>query len=168
MDGITLGAFFASNIGILFIILFVIGFIWLGVLTFFVYKSHRYSTSLFGETGKENLREILNDHINRVEGVKVKIIDFEKIVTDVQKNGMNHFAKMSIIRFNPYNDTGGDQSFVLALLDERNNGVVISSMHGRQQTRMYAKPIVAGESSDYELSDEEKEAIRKALSLGYK
>ena len=71
--------------------------------------------------------------------------------------------KVGVIRFNPFADTGGDQSFAVALLDAEGNGVVLSSLHGRADTRIFAKSVQAGRSK-HALSDEEQDAIRKALS----
>ena len=72
--------------------------------------------------------------------------------------------KTGLVRFNPFNDMGGNQSFVIALLDDKNNGFVISSLFVKEGNRVYAKAIKAGKS-DHALSNEEKEAIEKALSF---
>jgi hypothetical protein len=69
--------------------------------------------------------------------------------------------RVGVVRFNPFEDTGGNQSFALAMLDADGNGFVLSSLHSRQQTRVYLKPITAGKS-DGALSDEETEALRRA------
>jgi Protein of unknown function (DUF4446) len=69
---------------------------------------------------------------------------------------------IGLVRFNPFDDTGSDQSFVIALLDDARDGVVISSLHGRSNTRVFAKPVTGGESQ-HALSDEETQAIRVAL-----
>ena len=69
---------------------------------------------------------------------------------------------VSIVRFNPFRDAGGDQSFCIALLDEQQNGVVISSLYSRDGVRVYGKPIQAG-ASTYTLSGEERQAIQKAV-----
>jgi hypothetical protein len=66
-----------------------------------------------------------------------------------------------MVRYNPFNDTGGDQSFSLALLDLRDNGFVITSIHGREVDRIYAKQIDNGKSK-HNLSAEEIEAIKEA------
>lgn len=68
------------------------------------------------------------------------------------------------MRFNPFSQTGGNQSFSLALLDGNNDGIVISSLHNREETRVYAKIVKKGESEkEMPFSDEEREAIRQAL-----
>ena len=69
---------------------------------------------------------------------------------------------IGLVRFNPFEDTGSDQSFAIALLDDARDGIVISSLHGRANTRVFAKPVTNGESA-HNLSDEETQAIRIAL-----
>jgi hypothetical protein len=67
-----------------------------------------------------------------------------------------------LVRYNPFQDTGGDQSFALALLDKRGDGVVVSSLHSRTMTRFYAKPIKGG-VSPLSLSEEEVQAVQQAM-----
>lgn len=69
--------------------------------------------------------------------------------------------KISVVRFNPFGDTGGDQSFALAVLDSHNSGYVITSIHGREGTRIYIKPVDYGKSK-YTLSQEEQKALEQA------
>ena len=69
--------------------------------------------------------------------------------------------KIGLVRFNPFGDGGGNFSFCLALLDAHNSGVVITSMHGRQQNRIYSKRLLNGQS-EVQLTDEEEQAIREA------
>ncbi len=71
--------------------------------------------------------------------------------------------KTGIVKFNPFNETGGNQSFVLALLDNQNNGFVISSLFVKEGNRMYAKPIKDAKS-EILLSKEEMSAIEKAIA----
>jgi hypothetical protein len=70
---------------------------------------------------------------------------------------------IGLVRYNPFEDTGSDQSFAIALLDDDRDGVVLSSLHGRANTRIFAKPVTDGASA-HNLSDEETQAIRIALS----
>ncbi|RME11294.1 MAG: DUF4446 family protein [Ardenticatenia bacterium] len=69
---------------------------------------------------------------------------------------------VGIVRFNPFQETGGNQSFAIAILDSAGNGVTITSLHSRDGTRVYAKPVEKGQS-EYALSDEEREAIALAM-----
>jgi hypothetical protein len=71
--------------------------------------------------------------------------------------------RVGLVRYDAFEDVGGRLSFSCALLDDHGNGVVMTSINGRQDTRVYAKPIVEGHSQ-YNLSVEEEEAIRQAIS----
>jgi hypothetical protein len=70
---------------------------------------------------------------------------------------------VAIIRYNAFGETGSDLSFSVAIVDDAQNGVVITSIFGREESRVYAKPLTAG-TSTYPLSDEEQAAIRKAVN----
>jgi hypothetical protein len=90
----------------------------------------------------------------RVDGVTGRL----PVVEEQGKRAVQH---VGIVRFNPFEDTGGNQSFALALLDSQRDGFVVSSLHSRQNTRIYLKAITAGRS-ETALSEEESEALRKA------
>jgi uncharacterized protein DUF4446 len=72
-------------------------------------------------------------------------------------------TRVGLVRFDAFEDMGGHLSFCTALLDIKGNGVVLTSINGRTETRMYAKPVSGG-ASKYHLSEEEQEAIRRAVS----
>ena len=71
--------------------------------------------------------------------------------------------KIKLVRFNPFDDVGGDQSFILSILDKNNSGAIITSLHNRDITRIYAKPIKEGVGENITLSKEEKSAIVKTI-----
>lgn len=75
----------------------------------------------------------------------------------------NNNLKIGINRFNPFDDVGGDQSFILTILDKDNSGAIITSLHNRDITRIYAKPIKNGVGENITLSKEEKSAIVKTI-----
>lgn len=91
---------------------------------------------------------------------KQELIDkkLDKIDIKVTK----HIRGVGLVRFNPFPDQGGTQSFALALLNEDRDGVVVSSLYARERTSVYSKPI-KNLTSTFELSDEEKEALDKAV-----
>ncbi|OGL52297.1 hypothetical protein A3K55_00595 [Candidatus Shapirobacteria bacterium RBG_13_44_7] len=72
-------------------------------------------------------------------------------------------TKIHLDRFNPFNDLGSDQSFILCLLDNHNTGVIITSLHSRHATRVYAKPITNGQSNGTQLSPEESKTLQKTI-----
>ena len=91
--------------------------------------------------------------------------DFQKLsqgLEKLEKDSKVHIQKVGVIRYNPFSNVGGDQSFSIALLDNNNNGIVITSLYAQDSNRVYAKSIKQGQS-EHSLSDEEKKAIAKAL-----
>ena len=72
--------------------------------------------------------------------------------------------KISLHRYNPFDDLGGDQSFILCLLDNTNSGAIITSLHHRENTRIYAKSIKNGQSQEMPLSEEETKALIKTVN----
>jgi len=105
----------------------------------------------------ENLKEVLAQFRDLEK-------NFEKIseeIENLKEESKFSVQKIGVVRFNPFSEVGGDQSFSIALLDGSNSGVVVTSLYSREGNRVYGKPIKEG-SSEYSLSEEEKEAIEKA------
>ena len=112
----------------------------------------------------KNFKSIMENLLKDVNTSR-KDIDYLKSYCDkIQKEGLLHIQKIGLVRFNPFKDTGGDQSFILSLVDGTDTGVIISGLYARSGTRWYAKKIVKGRSADHELSDEEKKALKEARS----
>jgi hypothetical protein len=88
--------------------------------------------------------------------------EIEAMHAVIEERSRRSLQHIGLVRFNPFEDTGSDQSFAIALLDDQRDGVVLSSLHGRANTRLFAKPVADG-SSPHNLSDEETQAIRIAL-----
>ena len=109
------------------------------------------------------LDEVLERQLEKVETLAQRLDALNKLHHELEALTNRTIQKVGVIRYNPFADSGGDQSFAIALLDSLGNGVVISSLHSRTETRVFAKPVQAGRSR-YPLSDEEQEAIKKALA----
>ena len=107
--------------------------------------------------------EILDQQLKRIDGLTERIDALNKLHRELESLGQRTIQKVAVIRYNPFSDTGGDQSFAIALLDSLGNGVVLSSLHSRTDTRVFAKAVQGGRSK-YQLSDEEQDAIKKALT----
>lgn len=136
--------------------------IWLIILTFFLWRTVLHYNKLTKGLTEKSLKSVLENFIKDLNLAK-KDIDYLKSYCDkIQQEGLLHIQKMGLLRFNPFKDTGGDQSFILALVNGKDTGVVISGLYSRSGTRWYAKNIVNGKSKEHELSDEEKEALRLA------
>lgn len=76
---------------------------------------------------------------------------------------LSSIQKVGLFRYNPFDDLGSDQSFSLSILDSQNSGVILTSLHHRNFTRIYAKPVKNGDGDSITLSNEEKSAIVKAI-----
>ena len=111
---------------------------------------------------KEKEPEDIKDVLKSFKGLEEKIRKLEAELKTLKEKNRFSVQKIGIIRFNPFSGVGGDQSFSAALLDENNNGIVITSLFTQDGNRVYGKPIEKGISS-YVLSDEEKRAIEKAF-----
>jgi hypothetical protein len=114
-----------------------------------------------GESG--GIDEILDRQLKRVESLSERVDALNKLHHELEHLSQRTIQKVAVIRYNPFADTGGDQSFAIALLDSLGNGVVVSSLHSRTDTRVFAKPVQSGRSK-FQLSDEEQDAIKKALA----
>ncbi len=108
---------------------------------------------------RKNLKEIFN----YIKDLEENIENVSEGLQNVKEMAILSLQKVGIIRYNPFEDAGGDQSFSIALLDANNNGFVITSIYGREGNRVFAKPVKDGKSN-YPLSGEEEEAIKKAIS----
>jgi len=118
---------------------------------------------LFGEGEGVGLDELLDRQFRRLDAVAERVEALNRLQRELETLSQQSIQKIGVVRFNPFTDTGGDQSFAVALLDAAGNGIVLSSLHGRADTRIFAKSVQAGRSK-HALSDEEQDAIRKALS----
>lgn len=139
--------------------------IWLGWITYTLLSIKRNYLTLTEGVNKKNLDVILT---NLVQGQQKSKEDIAKLVercVKIEKDGKFHIQKIGLLRFNPFKDTGGDQSFILALVDAHDTGVILTALYSRTGTRWYTKRIVKGESVEHQLSDEEKKALHMASDL---
>lgn len=116
---------------------------------------------LSGVSG-ENSIQMLTEYLGTVRSTAntvSRIQEEHRRIADLMPTIVRH---VGLVRFSPFHDTGGDQSFALAVLDGRGDGVVITGLHSRHDSRLYAKPIAGGES-DYSLTPEEREAMSRAM-----
>jgi hypothetical protein len=117
---------------------------------------------VLGGTDADSIESALNSHIDQVQKVDKRLGELETEYRRLSVTGSLASQKISIVRFNPFGDTGGDQSFSLAVLDAQDSGYVLTSIHGRQGTRVYVKPVDMA-TSKYTLSAEEQKALDQAI-----
>ena len=110
-----------------------------------------------------NLENILEKHIDRMDKVIAKNEELQDFCVRLDTDIKNCVQKVGIYRYNAYKDTGNDLSFTVALLNEKNDGVVFNGIYSREMSNIYAKPITRGESK-YKITEEEQEAIKRAIN----
>lgn len=146
-------------------IVFALYFGWFLILTFLFLRFYLYYAKLVKNGKKDSIVALLNDVVVREESNKKSLDRLTQLYDKIDKDGLSHIQKIGLVRFNPFKDTGGDQSFILALVDAEDTGVVISSLHTRTGTRWYAKGVVRGKGVEYDLSEDEIRALKGAKIL---
>jgi len=150
-----------NQINFLFVIVLILLIIWNILLSLKNWQIKKKLKIFFNGKNASDLEGVLFEEIKRLKKAESNIkelSDFSKKLKEVTDQSLQ---KVSVIRFNPFKETGGDQSFVIALLDSKDDGLIISSLFTREGTRVYTKPIKSGKST-YPLSKEEIEALEKA------
>ena len=133
------------------------------ILGFLIFRLQSHYNSLTKGASKKDLLSALNLFIAKSENNQKSIDDLKESLEHEIKENKFHLQKVGFKRFNPFTDTGGNQSFILTLLDEIGNGIVISSLHSRENTRVYAKSVSEGEPDDQVLSKDEQQLIKETL-----
>jgi len=143
-----------------FLILLVFG-LWLVAISVILYRIFALFNKLTKGVEVTDLKKVLEKVLS--QGVKNEkdVLDLLKRVNQQEEASKLHIQKVGLIRFNPFKELGGDHSFSLAVLDGEDSGIVITSLHTRDRTRVYMKQILKGKS-DTELSEEERKALAKA------
>ena len=116
------------------------------------------------EKGKiKDFRDIFLSQKEKHSGLEKQIKEAFLKIKDLEDICERTIHKTSVVRFNPFSEMGGNQSFVIAMLDAKNNGFVISSLFIKEGNRVYTKAIKNGKS-EHALSKEEQEALQKAIN----
>lgn len=141
----------------IFLGILLVGFIYLARTVFILKKKIKTLTG-----GTESSGDLQTDLLNRIIKTETKLDEIDprfKLIEEISKISIQ---KVGFLRFNPFQDTGGDNSFVVAMLDYKNDGVLFSSLYTRGGVRVYGKQIQNGQSK-YQLSEEEKRVIKDIL-----
>lgn len=150
---------------LLAVVAIVVGFIALILIAVFAARQakllKRYRLLLNGNQGQD-IEQLLLNQGAAIELLQSELAQLQRRVEVLGTEAKLHVQKVGTVRFCAFPDTGSDLSFAIALLDASDNGVVLSSLYGRNESRTYAKPILGGKST-YQLSDEEREAIARAM-----
>jgi hypothetical protein len=162
----ALNSFVSPNIGAIALLLAVLGVLLLVGVVALVRRTASLDRRLAGLTrGVEgnSLEDVLHAHLDRVHVLSGQVDALAARAAVLEALQRRAVQRVGLVRYNPFEDTGGNQSFAVALLDALGDGFIVSSLHARSGTRIYAKAIVAGKS-EAALSDEEAEALRRATA----
>ena len=142
-------------------ILLVIGFI--VMISKLSSLNKRYKKFLEKLGNGKDIEEDLETYMYRVGKVEKQNNEILNYVKTLDEDLTRCIQKVGMVRYNAFKDTGSDLSFTLALLDEHNDGVVLNGIYSREMSNIYAKPVKNG-TSTYTMSDEEKQAVQKAMN----
>lgn len=132
-------------------------------LTYLVVKLQTHYNRLTQGSSGNTLTQVLERLLGELRELKSRTAGLEKATHELATDGLGHVQRIGIVRFNPFFDTGGAQSFTMAILDGNHDGVVMTSLYARTGNRWYVKQIVDGKGKDIELSKEEMAAIQQAI-----
>lgn len=128
------------------------------------YMKKRYRKMMAGVDGA-NIERMLMGHIDEVKKVVEKSEQLEVENKRIDALLQTAVTRVGVVRFRAFEDMGSDLSYAVALLDSHNDGVVLSSIFGREDSRSYVKPITNG-SSSYTMTQEEEQALHDAMAKG--
>jgi hypothetical protein len=154
---------FAVNNTFLTVLVFVAALFitWIIYLQWQIWQFKKKLKMLFHGNKASDLEGVIFEQIKRLRQTERGLREINKFAQYLEKMALKSIQKVGVVRFNPFKETGSDQSFSIALLDPDDNGMTISGLFTRDGTRLYVKPLANGQSK-YPLSNEEKEAIETA------
>jgi len=156
---------FVQNYRMYLMVLYIIGvifFIWLVFLTGIVLKTKAHYNNLISKTRKQKIDEILDELLMIERQTKEELEIVKKELRKEIKTSTLHIQKVGLVRFNPFERTGGEKSFVISFLNHENSGIVINFIHTRDGLRVYSKKVKDGKGEEYSLSEEEEKAIENS------
>jgi hypothetical protein len=143
------------------ILIYILAGIIILVLIWVIITEYRFK-KFFAGTKAVTLEDAIIEIGKKIAEVKETQTHINNHLLEVDKRLDNSIRNVQTIRFNPFDDAGSNQSFALSFLNDKGDGVVISSLYARDRMSIFAKPILNGKS-DFELSIEEKEVLKKSL-----
>ncbi len=143
-------------------IFFIVASVWILVLSVLLFRMIGHYNRLTAGITKSGLKDVLESILTSHRDSQKKIAGITEVLQTLTRDGKRHIARIGIVRFNPFHDTGGSQSFTLAILDSEDNGVVMTSLFARNSHRWYVKEVNKGRGKDVALSKEEETAIKIA------
>lgn len=145
------------NFGLTIFLLIIALWYWLKFRKLDTIRKHFYSDGL-----ERNLETVLSTHDSTLRQITADIATLNKQTESIRLRNEINYQKMGLVKYSQYGEAG-NLSFSLTILNEHNDGYVISSLHGREGCRVYAKAIIAAKSKA-KLTEEEQQALTQAIS----
>src|SRR3989338_5916433 len=145
-------------------ILFSVILFWLAIISWILFKTRKHYFNLIQGSKKHKIDDILEQLLINDKNFSQEIGGITKAIRSIIEQSKLSLQKIGVVRFNPFERGGGEQSFVVALLNYHNSGLVINFIYTREGIRTYIKKVKAGKGEKYELSDEEKQAVSKSTN----
>ncbi len=133
-----------------------------GYSLYSLYKLNSLRKAFFKGPNGEGLEPVLKNLSENLERIQKQQLEDHEYMSSVRKQLEFAIQYVGMVRYNPFNEGGGNFSFSVALLNEHKTGVIITSLYGRQQNRMYAKNISQGKSEST-LTEEEEQSLKQAI-----
>jgi len=115
---------------------------------------------IFSKKQKKEIPKDIKEIFNYMEKLEKRVLFLEEELEKQKKESLKSFSKIAIERFNPFQDMGSNQSFALVILNNENNGFILTSLYAREESRIFTKPINNG-ISEYPLLKEEERVLKK-------
>lgn len=136
------------NISLILVMIAIIWLVLLSIILYFLYTTFKDLINLTKD----------KEYLNTVKEIKILTKEFDNF----KKISRNDIQKVGLVKFNSFKEAGGDNSFSLTLLDGNKNGIIITSLHARERTRLYIKDVISGKVN-VKLSEEEEKSLKKTL-----
>lgn len=137
-------------------------FVWICILSFFVFKTRAHYFNLITKSKRKNLDEIMETLLEKDKILDEELSQVKKTLFDLDEKEKLHYQKIGFLRFNPFDRMGGEQSFIITLLNREESGIVLNFLYTREGLRVYSKRVKHGKSEEYALSKEEIEAMKNS------
>ncbi len=136
--------------------------VWILILSWFVISTRKHYFNLVSKTKKYKIDDILDKLLENEGKLEKAVGEIRKDLTETISQSKFHLQKIGLVRFNPFERMTGEQSFVIALLDKDDNGIIVNFIYTHDGLRAYTKKVNRGKGVGYQLSDEEEKAIRES------
>lgn len=144
-----------------FLVIFLV--VWVTLISYNLGVLRRSQRILSRGMTDSSLQDILAQHFVRVDGLEDRIEHLEQGLDTLQGLQLSAIQRIGLVRYDAFDDMGGELSFALALLNEHGDGIIMSTITGRQENRTYSKQVIKGRAA-IQSSAEEDAAIKQAMS----